>query len=661
MFLGGSRFQLRGPRFFSSSPSGLSRLLTQSAFLIFLVVVCTTAVAAAPPDPAYLPELIRKAADAKLADAREWRLLLHYRQNFLGEYASEQDGPDFFLTPDGKTHPAAELEATLTTFFSTELIGEAKQPAQCAFIARYHWLKEKLSFDDERLPPQMCEKFRDWMERLDPQSITVIFPSAFMNNPASMFGHTLLRVDRQGQTPQTRILAYTINFMADVPEDEGIMFAVRGLSGGYKGSFSAIPYYLKVREYRDFENRDIWEYRLNLTDAQVRRMLLHVWEMGNASFDYFFFKENCSYQLLPLLEAANPSWRLTDQFTWWTLPGDTVRLLTAQPGLVGDAVYRPARTTQIRRRYERLSSNERGVLRRVLREPALVRDPAFQQLPVERQVLLLDIASDYLRYQSITDEKQAEVYKSRDRAVLVARSELKVKSDDTPVEPFVTRPELGHRTTRIGVGAGYRQDEWFEEVNLRASYHDLLDPEPGYAPGYQIELLSGALRHYERAGQTRLERFTLANVMSLTPADALFMSPSWKVNVGMQTLRHNDCRYCTAGVANGGAGLTFETHLLKREYFFGFGELETTYSHAFEEKHRAGGGGTLGMMADLTDRWRLLASASYLRFPLGEKSDEVRWSVGQRYTLAKDAALRFEFNHRERRDNEALFTIHAYF
>jgi hypothetical protein len=661
MFLGGSRFQCRGPRFFFRLSLGVPRYLAQTVLLLLTMAVCVTTAAAEPSDPVYLSELIRRATDAKLADSREWHALLHYRPNFFGGVTSEQDGPTFFLSPDGKTNPQAELEATLTGFFSDILIGEAKQPISCAFVARYAWLKEQLAFDERRLPSKDCERFRNWMQGLNPRSVTLIFPSAFMNNPASMFGHSLFRVDRQGQTPQTRILAYTINFMADVPDDEGIMFAVRGIAGGYKGNFSAIPYYLKVKEYRDIENRDIWEYRLNLTDAQVRRMLMHVWEMGNASFDYFFFRENCSYQLLPLLEVANPAWRLTDQFTGWTLPGDTVRLLTKQPGVVGDAVYRPARTTQIRRRYERLSSDERGVLRRVLREPALVRDPAFQQLPVERRALLLDIASDYLRYQSITDEKQAEIYKSRDRAVLVARSELKIKSDDTPIEPFVTRPELGHRTTRIGVGAGYRQDEWFEEVSLRASYHDLLDPEPGYAPGYQIELLSGALRHYEQAGQTRLERFTLANVMSLTPADALFMSPSWKVNVGMQTLRHNDCRYCTAGVANGGAGLTFETHLLKREYFFGFGEVETTYSHAFEEKHRAGGGGTLGMMADLTDRWRLLASASYLRFPLGEKSDEVRWSVGQRYTLAKDAALRFEFTHRERRDNEALFTIHAYF
>jgi hypothetical protein len=612
-------------------------------------------------DPSYLSELIGRAAAARLAERREWHLLLHYRKNVFGGFMSEEDGPNFFLAPDGKTNPQAELEATLSGFFSNRLIGKAQQPVQCAFIARYTWLKEQLNFDDRRLPPQDCERFRNWMEALAPQSLTLIFPSAFLHNPASMFGHTLLRVDRVGQTPQTRILAYTINFMAEVPDGEGLLFAVRGIAGGYRGAFSIMPYYLKVKEYRDIENRDIWEYRLNLTDAQVRRLLMHVWELGEASFDYFFFKENCAYQLLPLLEVANPAWRLTDQFRFWTIPGDMVRLLTEQPGLVGEVAYRPARTTLIRRRFEQLSPKERTLFQRILHDSAVLADPAFHKLPRDRQALLLDLASDYLRYQSVTDVQRTEIYQARDREVLMARSALKIPSADMPVEPFVTRPDLGHRTTRFGVAAGYRQDEWFEEVNLRAAYHDVLDPEPGYAPGYQIELLSGAVRHYERSAQTRLERFTLANMLSLTPVDALFQSPSWKVNLGLETVRHNTCRYCSAGVANSGAGLTVETNLWKREYLFGFGELEAAYSHAFEKTYRAGGGGTWGVLADLTDRWRLLATASYLRFPLGERSEEVRWSTGLRYTLAKDAAFRAELTHRERRDTEALFTIHAYF
>lgn len=36
-----------------------------------------------------------------------------------------------------------------------------------------------------------------------------------------MFGHTFLRIDQVGQTEQTRILAYTINFAAEVPPTRG--------------------------------------------------------------------------------------------------------------------------------------------------------------------------------------------------------------------------------------------------------------------------------------------------------------------------------------------------------------------------------------------------------------------------------------------------------
>jgi len=70
---------------------------------------------------------------------------------------------------------------------------------------------------------------------------------------------------------------------------------------------------LLVKEYGDFENRDIWEYRLQLTAAQTERLLMHVWELKESYFDYFFFTENCAYQLLPLLEVANPELHLTDR------------------------------------------------------------------------------------------------------------------------------------------------------------------------------------------------------------------------------------------------------------------------------------------------------------------------------------------------------------
>jgi hypothetical protein len=66
------------------------------------------------------------------------------------------------------------------------------------------------------------------------------------------------------------------------------------------------------------------------------------------------------------------------------------------------------------------------------------------------------------------------------------------------------------------------------------------------------------------------------------------------------------------------------------------------------------------MLADLTERWKLMATGTYLKYALGEKSDDIRWFVGSRYTLSQNWALRLEYNHRDH-DNDALFTIQAFF
>jgi uncharacterized protein DUF4105 len=595
-----------------------------------------------------------------LAETREWRLLLHYRANLFGGYTSEQDDPGFFLSPEGKTNPAAELDATLKQFFSEEFVGRSKQPAQCAFVARYHWLKETLAFDEARLKPIGCERFERWIEEFHAQSITLIFPSAFLNNPASMFGHTLLRIDQRGQTEQTRILAYTINYAADVPPEAGAAYPILGIFGGYRGYFSTIPYYLKVQEYRDIENRDIWEYRLNLSDAQLRRLLMHAWELGNAYFDYFFFKENCSYHLLALLDYANPTLHLTDEFLFWTVPADTVRLIASKPGLVSSIAYRPSRSNLIRRKRESSTSTERALADRIAQDVGAVTSTEFSQMSLERKAFLLDLASDYLRYRIDTTESAPPELRERNRAVLTARSQLRIPSEPFPVIPFAKQPELGHKTSRASVGGGWRNDDTFEELTVRAGYHDLLDPEIGYTPDAQIELASVSLRHYNRADQTRIERATFANVLSLSPIDALFHAPSWKINVGMNTIRFGGCQLCSNGVANGGIGAAVESHWLKREVVFAFAEAEANYSRAYEENHRVGGGGTVGMLADLTERWKFMASGTYLRYALGDKSDDFRWFVGSRYTLSQNWALRLEYNHRDH-DNDVAFTVQAFF
>lgn len=608
---------------------------------------------------AYLDELIRRAIEKDLSARRYWHLLLHYRRNLLGGFTSEADGPGFFLSPVGRTNPEAELAATLAKFFSDEPVGTSQQQAQCAFPARYQWLKKELNFDGRLLPERECGRFRTWIDAFDPESVTLIFASAYMNNPSSMFGHTLLRIDQKGQTEGTRLLAYAINFAANVTTEDAIAFAVLGVTGGFEGYFSIFPYYIKVQEYSEMENRDIWEYRLNFTPDQIERMLMHTWELGNTHFDYYFFTENCSYHLLSLLEIADPSLRLTDGPRLWVIPTETVRWVAEQPGLVAEVIYRPSRSTQIRRKRELLTEEERSWLGRIRSRPQTVHEAGFAALPPHRQALVLDVAYDYLRYLAASEGETLENQENQ-RVLLERRSSLKIPTEEQHIDPITASPETGHGSARAGVGIGWRAGEPFVELAIRPAYHDLLDDTTAYAPDGQIEVLSARVRRYAHRDQIRLERLTLISLVSLSPLDAHFKKPSWKVSGGLETVPGGGCGLCTAYNANLGAGGAVEGRLVGREILYALAELDFNYGEVYEKDYRIGGGGTVGLLAEPIRGWRLNLTATYLNFPWGDRSDDLRASLQQNFALAKNLALRLELNRRDRQ-NESVVTLNVYF
>ena len=180
----------------------------------------------------------------------------------------------------------------------------------------------------------------------------------------------------------------------------------------------------------------------------------------------------------------------------------------------------------------------------LIHDPEGIQDSRFQSLSPERQVFLLNLAIDYFQYHVIGQEEEADEEKAQLHRLLIARSEMNVLPPPLFVNPFTSQPELGHKPARAGFGVGWRQDEFFQEVNLRAAYHDLLDPDPGYVPNTQIELLSVSLRYYNTTDRARLEKLTFVNLVSLTPIDTLIKAPSWKVSAELDTITFNDCRYC---------------------------------------------------------------------------------------------------------------------
>lgn len=647
---------VRAPHFFSVSPRLGSLLIAAGLWLAW----AETGLGQEPQgaDSAYLAELVNQAHTKQLARTREWEVLLHYHQSLIGGVVSEADGQDFFLAPDGKRNPETELDATLAAFFSPLVADPMTLHPQCRFVGRYAWLNTQLGFDPARLPPQDCPRFREWMTALDPESVTLIFPSAYLNNPSSMFGHTLLRIDRAGRADNNRLLDYTINFAAATDTPTALSSIILGLSGGLPGKFSITPYYIKAKEYSDLQSRDIWEYRLAFTREQIDAMLRHVWEMGNTHLDYFFFSQNCSYQLLALLDAADPMLHFAERFPLWTIPTDTVRAVLDVPGLVTQVSFRPALSTQLTHHRSLLDRDEDAWLFQVLRSPSVLDTAPFEGLPEPRRAAVLDVAAEYLAYQKVDDPDRVERYNAQQRRLLVERAALGVASDSSPPTPPAP-PEHGHDTTRIGVGAGRAAGQWFGQLALRPALHDLLGDETGYTPNTHLEFMNTVLR-YNRAAGVTLNRLDVIRIISLTPYDRLIAKPSWQISTGFFPVEDLPFRDRSAATLEFGIGGAAQSGWWQREIWYLLGELAVQYGAVFDERYRAGPGATGGLLFDLAANARAHAFATYRTFLLGDRSSDLVGGVELRYTLSKDWDMRV--GGKKRADwQEALLSVNAYF
>src|SRR4051794_11114104 len=174
----------------------------------------------------YADELIERARQLRLAERAEWRKLVHYVPNLaLPGLHSQVDSRSFFNSPVGKQDPQAELEATLRSFFAQAPDGD--DHPQCRFVARRAWLDAELAFDARQVPRRECRRFQEWRTAIDASQLTLVFASAYVNNPASMYGHTLLRVDAANQDERTRLLAYAISFTVGTADTSGVLFVLR--------------------------------------------------------------------------------------------------------------------------------------------------------------------------------------------------------------------------------------------------------------------------------------------------------------------------------------------------------------------------------------------------------------------------------------------------
>lgn len=493
----------------------------------------------------------------ELATHPTWIKLGHYQRDtsVASGWRSTIHSPEFFLAPNGRVDPLAELEATVRALARPEGSRADDHPA-CRYPARRAWLQQRLGEGQlgpgGQMPP--CPGFDEFTRQHSVKSVSVVFATGFLANPASFYGHTLLKFNFRSETARSRLMDVSVNYGAIVEGDESIVtYVVKSLVGGYDAGFSHINFYFHNHNYGDIELRDLWEYELRLPQAATDLIVAHAWEVLGKRYTYYFFRENCAMRMAELLEVVDGLQVIPRDWPW-IIPQALVRQIAAaryqgEP-VLGEVTYHPSRQSRFYARHAALSKTEAEALQAHVQGPPGVGDAALSRLPTGSQQVVLEAALDYYQFVGAPIDRAPAPLREDYARTLSMRYQL----PPSPAAVASPMPATAPSSPHTARGLGWVQVSAVHSpaaggslgLRVRPAYYDALDSEPGQVANSLLAM--GDLQLTVREGRIKLRRLDLLGIESVNPGRTPLPGdggPGYKLHLGVEPASL-ECESCSA-------------------------------------------------------------------------------------------------------------------
>ncbi|MDH3713608.1 MAG: DUF4105 domain-containing protein [Gammaproteobacteria bacterium] len=598
-------------------------------FLAFATVPC---IAANPAEPkAGVAFLLQQANARALATDPYWLALVHYKRMSTGDgpgYKSEIVSPEFFLSSHGSTDPHAELQATLAAFF--EPPGENSDAhAQCRLIARYKWLRKTLDWSESRPPAVACPRYNAYTFNNQVDSLSLIYASGYLSNPASYYGHILLKFNARRATAASELLDQSLNFGAEIPRDEtGMAYVLKGLFGGYEASFTHRRFYHFNHAYAENELRDLWEYELRLSEDEVNQIVLHSWELLGGKYDYYFLKENCAYRMAELLELVIDQPLLPD--IPWAIPGtvfERIVVLRHDGKPLVRAVRRiPSRQSRFRERFLAMSPAEQRLVVDWVAGTLDFEGAAYASASATSKVNVVDMLLDYYEYRIVLDRSDAQLARVKHK-LLVERARLPAQhspDQSRSRSPDAAPPHEGPRPFMVRLGA-IHNDRLGQgaELRIRPANYDLLALDRGRIPNSYLAMFDLRAVYLDQRLSIRSLDFVKIENLNV-PRTPLPQDGSWAWKFGAGLEAYNlDCSQCTVFKVTGALGRAAPL----RPGVIAFGFVDLFVQTEYETSETVGVVPNIGLIASPVSVWKTSLTVGRQLFLNGPRSETrvVRW------------------------------------
>jgi Domain of unknown function (DUF4105) len=368
-------------------------------------------------------------------------------------------------------------------------------------------------------------------------TVSLIFASGYLGNPASYFGHVFLKHNVHPLHDSLNLYNPVFAYGAETVSDDPFwLYAWRGLTGGYFGGFGEREFYVLRHDYGQNQLRDLWEFELELDSVETARLLNAVDTGQSRAHRYYFLGQNCVTGVMDVLDKSlEPSVDLPHGLT--ILPIQLIEALAqarhsdGRPYLKSIGWY-PSRESSLNASAAPFRGSQSRLLKGWIRE-SLVTSSNRQGLPppvedsgTQAQFWRTLLAAFDVVYAGRRGEDSAEAMRRvwdeqlQRMHVPEVRTPIPVAPEASPLRAAkYIGLGIGLSTPAFPVSGGRHSKDSWEKSSLtwqwRPWHHSAMQTHTSHAPFSALELISieGTLSQTEGT----LTRFDLWHLRSLHP------------------------------------------------------------------------------------------------------------------------------------------------
>lgn len=501
-----------------------------AAFFVFPIWLVSAS--GMPQTDDEVDRLKKKAINEEIYKLPVWSALLHSENG----HANISD-PNFLLSHENHSL-ASELKQTIDFLYRGD-------PSNvCRFPARYYWLRQHL--DIPQLPLDACPEVLEFRQKSPISDISIVFASESVSQPASMLGHSFLKLS--GKNNQGKEVAHAITFYTDINTYNLPKLLFDSLIIGKQGYFALAPYAEMQQRYVDNEQRNLWEYALLLNDFQIELIRLHLLELKYTKLTYFFQTYNCATLLNFVISLTGKP--MPDNALWLT-PKDLIK--NAQhAGLISSVrIVTPSRWLY-RAIATQVPLQAQQAIRRQITQGEV--DNNFFKPNNEASFIQLELARAYNQYAYHADELNNSVWAENESAIGKIKehffTDMLLSSNDKN-NPINT-PE----DRQVSLSTQNDNGEQSLILTVLPVSHTLLDDNRGYAAESSLQLFSTSLKASFAGGPLSLDRLVLFDMKSLMPHDEFTGGKSGRFHIAIESHKNSQLENSQVFTTNGALGIT---------------------------------------------------------------------------------------------------------